>query len=120
MLGVLFGAAVLVIGLLVYFSVGGFDASTGVLGEPPGVLGGYTLLDYLVGDEAIEGMGGVHSFLPGEPNLIDALIAIYVRDSDIIHIWVAAFDSNERAEELTLRMFVSMRREDSIFSPGGV
>ena len=115
--GVFFGAAVLVVGLLVYFSVGGFDVSSGVLGEPPSVLGGYSLLDYRIGGEAVEDLGGVHSFLPGEPALIDALVAIYVRGSDIIHIWVAVFGSSDDAAALAGKMYTKISEGESPYTP---
>jgi len=115
--GVFFGAAILVIVLLVYFSMGGLESPSSVLGEPPTRLGGYDLLDYRVGEEAIGELGGVHSFLPSEASLVDALIAIYVKDSNIIHIWVAVFDSADDAAELTERMFIKMRKGDSPYTP---
>lgn len=112
-----FGAAILVIVLLIYFSMGGLDTSTGALGEPPASLDGYNLVDYRVGKEAIGGLGSVHSFLPSESSLVDALIAIYVKDSDIIHIWVAVFDSADDAAELTDMMFIRIREGDSPYTP---
>lgn len=116
-IGVFFGATILIIALLVYFSIDGLDTHTVFLSRPPNRLDGYDLLDYRVGEGAIGDLGSVHSFLPSESSLVDALIAVYVRGSDIIHIWVAVFKSADDAARLTEMMFIRMNEGGSPYTP---
>ena len=92
------------------------DGGSGGEEGPPSELGGYVLAEYISGEAAIQSLGSIHAFLPSNEYIVDGLVAVYTKDGDVVHIWMAVFISEEVALNLTQRMYLKMSEGGSQYS----
>ncbi len=115
---IVFTTLLLAGGLIIYLNLyNDVDNRGTYLPRPRDEMAGYRLVEYKSGEEAIQSLGNIHFFLTTQDTVVDGLVAIYAKNSDVAHIWAVAYKTPEEAQMMTQRMYTKMTEAETPYTP---